>query len=207
MKIVISFCADVRISRCCVLFNLGRTSMTDYYDNLRGCYFDQISEIPIRFNDTGIFEVDEMQLKHVRIGEDTYGTLWIQSIFERKSGKFVLIPVPKRNKRTLVGNIEKYIPQDSLICTDEWGAYNNINENGYSHRSVNHSKKEYSRIDIIDGKEITITINACEGIHRSIRQRFANKTNRKKERIDLILGEIMYRKSGRNLYTPFQFQK
>lgn len=203
MKIICCFCEDVRVSVCARHLQIGRTALTDYYDNLRGEYLDEIQSMPIQFSGS-IFEVDEVLLKHVRTKEGGFVSQWIFGIVERDTGKLYYTPVENRSASVLIHLIQNHIPSGSLIFSDEWSSYRKLDTLGYRHFTVNHSKKEYSRDEEIDGRIVKVNINKLEGMNRALRQRFANKSSRTIERLELVLGEIIYRYSGRSMFSPFK---
>lgn len=204
MKIICCFIDDLRVSRTSRLLNFSRTSLTSYYDNLRGEYLDELERNPIKFTSVGIFEVDEVQLKHVKSVDGGHIDKWIFGILERSTNRLLYIPVENRSADVLQSLIYTHIPASSLVFSDDWAAYRTIGRLGYRHYSVNHSTKEYSRDEEIDGQTVKVHINTLEGMNRVVRQRFANKSTRNMERLDLILGELMYRYSGRGLSYPFK---
>ena len=54
--------------------------------------------------------------------------------------KVFMLPVHNRKKVTLLPLIEKYIKKGSIIHSDCWAAYNELQQMGYEHLTVNHSK-------------------------------------------------------------------
>lgn len=204
MRIICCFCCDLTVSRTAKLLGLCRNSITIYYDNLRGEFQDELDRLPIKFDTGTIFEVDELLIKHIKFGPGRFIHQWIIGLLERDTGKVVFLPVPDRSSDSLISIIQEYIPAHSLVFTDDWGSYRSLNSLGYRHYHVNHSAKEYSRDERIDGDIVKVTINTLEGMNRVVRQRFSNKSRRNSERIELILGELMYRYSGRSLFYPFK---
>lgn len=59
MKVVVSFCADIPVSSGTRMIKVSRSSLTDYYDNLRGEWYDNLQSDPITFEENGEYEVDE----------------------------------------------------------------------------------------------------------------------------------------------------
>ena len=47
----------------------------------------------------------------------------------------------KRTANTLVPIIQKYIQPGSIIYSDKWKVYDNLNTLGYKHFTINHAKK------------------------------------------------------------------
>ena len=52
-----------------------------------------------------------------------------------------MIPVHNRKQKTLLPLIQKWIKPGSIIHSDCWKAYCNLNKMGYTHVTVNHSKE------------------------------------------------------------------
>lgn len=66
---------------------------------------------------------------------------WVLGLVERTPEKrIVLIKVKKRNEKTLTKKIKKYVHKGSIIYSDQWNGYTNLNKYGFSHLTVNHSK-------------------------------------------------------------------
>ena len=90
------------------------------------------------------------------------------------------------------------------MYTNKWRSYRPLRSHEYIHFSVNHSKLEYAHKEQFGEQILNVHINTMEGVNHEIRQRFSNKSSRNTERMDLILNEIMYRRSGRSLYHAFK---
>ena len=90
---------------------------------------------------------------HVEIDESKFGKRkyyrghhvkgqWIFGSHETKGkSKVFMFPVKKRNAATLLPIIEKWIKKGSIIHINCWKAYSKLNEMGYKHVTVNHSKE------------------------------------------------------------------
>ena len=55
--------------------------------------------------------------------------------------KIFMIPVHNRKQKTLLPLIQKWIKPGSIIHSDCWKAYCNLNKMGYTHVTVNHLKE------------------------------------------------------------------
>ena len=55
--------------------------------------------------------------------------------------KIFMIPMHNRKQKTLLPLIQKWIKPGSIIHSDCWKAYCNLNKMGYTHVTVNHSKE------------------------------------------------------------------
>lgn len=205
MEIVTSFCEDMSVTVCARETNISRQSLTNYYDNLRGLYADEILDHPIQLLSLGPYEVDEFRIEHVKIRDRRYEDVWIQDVLERRTGRYLAFIVENRTSAVLIPNIQGCIPPNSLIFTDEWPSYHPLAREGYRHYTVNHSSGIMSRPEEIDGHQVDVHINTLEGIHRVVRQRLMNKSRRNLERLQLILEEYTYRRAGRSLFEPVKF--
>lgn len=54
--------------------------------------------------------------------------------------KPIFLCVPNRKALSLIGIIEKHIPPGSSIVSDEWRSYTNLQQLGFLHLTVCHSK-------------------------------------------------------------------
>ena len=193
------------MTRCTGLLGLSKSSVINYYDNLRGCYLEDLNSNPIEFTSHGPYEVDEVYIRHVQTSDGNFTNIWILDIVERETGIYWGTIVPDRSSNTLIPHICDMIPPSAIVFTDEWAAYGDLRRRGYAHFSVNHSAGEYSRTSSIEKREIDIHINALESLHKSLRSSMANKSSRHLDRIDLILAEFTYRHSTRPLFEPFKY--
>lgn len=200
---MILFVEKATVSTCSRHLGISRAAVMDYYDNLRGCYADCIDETPIEACSLGPFEIDEFVIRRVQSDEGVRANMWIQDIQERETQRYWYSILSDRSSANLLPLVRSVCPPNSLVFTDEWGAYHRLGQLGYSHFTVNHSAREYSRTENIDGKVIEVSINSIEGTHHSLRQLLANKSRRTLERIELLLKEFQYRRSGRNMFHPF----
>jgi transposase-like protein len=205
MQIICCFCANVTVSAAAKLLKVARSSMTDYYDNLRGEWKDSFLYQPIRFEAGGEYEVDEIFLNRVySYRRRKYRTQWIAGILERETGKVKYYRVDDRSRHSLVPPIIQSVPPGSFIYSDEWTAYRTLASHSYVHFAVNHSIGEYARIEHFAGEEINVHINTLEGVNAHVRSVLANKSRRTVDKIDLMLAEVMYRHSGKSLFYPFK---
>ena len=65
---------------------------------------------------------------------------WIFGGIEEDSRRCFLVAVERRDEATLLPIIQKWIEAGTIIVSDCWKAYCNLEKHGYIHRTVNHSK-------------------------------------------------------------------
>lgn len=207
MLIICCFCEDMRVSVCARDLGVSRNRASDYYDNLRGCYLDQLEEHPIQFTSHGPYEIDEFLIRHVETTPGYFSNVWVQDILDRESGLYWAKIIPDRSADTLTPNILDLIPSGAIVFSDDWTGYHTLKSRGYRHFRVTHSHGEYSRETTIEGQKMEVHINTVEGLHRGLRQRLMNKSRRNLEKMELHIGEYIYRHSGRSLFDPFKIHR
>jgi len=80
-------------------------------------------------------EIDES-----KFGKGKYGRgHWVFGGVEDESGKTFLVPVPDRTAETLMAVIDAWIEPGTTVISDCWGAYRDLDAQGYTHHTVNHS--------------------------------------------------------------------
>jgi hypothetical protein len=85
-------------------------------------------------------EIDES-----KFGKSKYGRghpvkgKWVFGGVERESEKPSLVPVPDRTADTFMAVISDWIEPGTMVISDCWGAYSNLEARGYTYCTVNHS--------------------------------------------------------------------
>ena len=87
-----------------------------------------------------IVEVDESNIcrRKYHRGHPVKGQ-WVFGGVQRESGRTCLVPVRDRTADTLVAIIRDWIEPGTTVVSDCWGAYRNLELQGFTHRTVNHS--------------------------------------------------------------------
>lgn len=208
IQLLILFVGEVSQAESARVVQASYNSVSDFFNRCRQRYDEEILDEPIVFEDNGIYEIDEAQIRHVRVDGDLFlPIVWVAGILERETGMVNLYRVIHRNFQELLPPINNNIPMGSLIFSDELPTYNPLYGEGslYLHHTVNHSAGEYAREDFIEGwGAVNVHINTMEGMWTNLRTKLKFATRRNLAYIDLILHESMYRKSGRNLFAPFK---
>ena len=123
---------------------LGCSSRTvaDTIDNLRGLIIESLNNDDTVIGGEGIvIEIDEAKFgkrKYSR-GHLVEGA-WVLGGVERTPERKVFLKVvEQRGAGTLLPIILQHVAPGSVIHTDLWRAYAELSDNGYVHRTVNHS--------------------------------------------------------------------
>lgn len=208
LQLTVLFVSDSTVASAARLVSVDKKSVVNFFDNCRGRWIDDINLNPIRFQDNGEYEVDECIIKNVYDPTHHIVTdIWVQGMYERATGKLMLYRIQDRTFPSMCGPVWQHIPIGSFVYTDEHASYQRLHGDNshYMHFTVNHSRNEYARMETLsDGTQINVHINTMEGIFCSLRHRLSYKSRRTLDRVDLILSEYVYRRSGRNLFEPFR---
>ena len=120
---------------------------------------------------------------------------------ERESGKIFLVPVPDRTVDTLMGVVSAWIEPGTAVIRDYWAECRDLEAQGLTHRTVNHS------IAFVDEQNGAHT-NTIESTWRRVKA-FLNRYSRKEIYIILPVtcsrhdAEVKTWTSSRNSSTSF----
>ena len=204
LKIIINFMAESSARSTGLRLRVDRECVGDIYYKVRGAFSAALVTQPIAFTHGFEYEVDELYLKHVQYGDDDYRNIWVGGIVERQTGKIKYYRLATRGGNSLVPPIVDNVPNGSFVYSDEWGGYNDLRNWNYHRFSVNHSAREYFRLEHLGAFDLGVHINTIEGYNTWVRSKLRNRSKRTSERVDIILDEMMYRKSGRSLFDPIK---
>jgi hypothetical protein len=154
-----------------------------------------------------IVEIDESKIakRKYNKGHHVEGA-WVIGGIERsmlknkirnENKKLFLCPIEERNSINIDNIVKKYVKKGTMIYTDLWKGYNNLNKIGYKHMTVNHSK--YFKDPITN-----VHTNHIEGTWSALKQSIIPR-NRTKKDILLHLKEYQWRKGNReyNIWKKF----
>lgn len=207
MQMMVLFCADSTVGATQRSLKVSNKAAVNFFDNCRGVWSDDLRDHPITFPDAGEFEVDECKIQRVHDQKlNVYFNQWVGGIYHRETRRVLLYRLPNRSAAVMIPPVLNHVPLHSFVYSDEHASYFQLRDHNYEHYTVNHSAGEYERDEDVGGGEIIhVHINSMEGIFSLVRRRLAYKSRRNVNRIDIILQEIMYRRSGRSLFDPFKW--
>jgi transposase len=127
-------------------------------------------------------------------GPGTSGKTPVFGAVER-GGKIVAIKVQNVDQGTLLPHIDRYITPESMVYTDEMGAYAPLTKRGYKHEVVKHSGHEYVRGNV--------HTNTIEGFWSQLK-RSINGTYHyvSPKYLQEYVNEFSYRYNQRNSSSP-----
>lgn len=94
--------------------------------------------------------------------------IWLFGGIERVSKRSFIIPLleaeERRNEETLIPLIKKYILPGSIIYSDSWRAYNNIEQHSFKHYTINHSE------NFVNPQDLEIHTQNIERLWRDVKE-------------------------------------
>jgi len=149
----------------------------------------------------GHVEIDETLVGGRALGKgkgNTKGTKSIVVGLKQRGGPMQTEVVQDTKLPTLKKIVFARVQPGTIVSTDEHKGYNLLNEEGYAHHTVNHSKKEYHRVDQAAGVEVSV--NTVESFWRlfknSIRSTHIHVSEKHMHR---YLGEFTFRSNHREM--------
>lgn len=149
---------------------------------------------------SGVIEVDETYIGgRVRGGKRGRGTskAKVFGMLER-DGELRIMTVKKVDSWTLHPIIYNNIEIGSFIMSDEWGAYNGL-EDDYGHAVINHGKRHYADGDV--------HVNSLEGAWGLLKRSLKSIYHRpSKKYMDLYLAEFEFKYNSRKNVIQVTFR-
>jgi transposase-like protein len=132
---------DMKIFDISWVINLDRIYVTSLVNKLRKIVsYHFVTTLP-KFR--GIVEIDESCF-FKREGNDIGGakkeTRWVFGLYERETKLTYMQVVPKRTAKILLPIITERCEVGTTIISDQWAAYNKLEDLGFPHYTVDHSR-------------------------------------------------------------------
>lgn len=177
-----SILSDITVSSATVA-----TYLTIYREAMHYGLFNK--QLNVKLGGSGaIIEIDETLIgkRKFNKGRQIEGK-WVLGMVERNTGnvRLAICPNNKRDKNTLHRLIAENINIGSTIHTDMWKGYSGVSDNGFRHKTVNHS---FNFINPEDGTHTQKIEGTWSALKRKLR------VNNDKLNLDIYLFEYMYRK-------------
>ena len=106
----------------------------------------EVCEVPIAERSQNLGGIGKrVQIDESKIGKRKYHRghfvegQWVFGGIEKDSRKSFIVAVQDRSEKNLLPLIQKWIEPSSIIVSDCWKAYINLDKYGYTHETVNHS--------------------------------------------------------------------
>ena len=135
-------------------------------------------------------EIDESMFGHKRKynrGRVSKGT-WVFGMVERDSGRALTFRVPDRSRETLVTRlVQEFVRPGTIIISDKFSPYFNLNNIGYIHLMVNHSK---NFVDPVTGAHT----NTIEGLWNQVKKKLKRMSGTFKDKLPGYLDEFNWQR-------------
>jgi hypothetical protein len=152
--------SDHTISRW---FQIGREAAINYVED--------INEEGKMGGEGSVIEIDESMVGKRKFNKGRWvdGT-WLLGFTDIHTGELRIIKCPdnKRDTITLIPLIRQHIKRRTTIITDCWGGYNELEQFGYNHLTVNHSDPNNPFINTKTGANTQTIESAWRAMKRRI---------------------------------------
>lgn len=210
------FKTDIRIIlRFIILFSVGK-SLTEIRNSvsiskntgvklaklIREAIRRKLDNSPEILGTDGIVEIDETLIAKKR--KNNCGRVvdqtWLFGAVERGTGKILLSTVESRDAATLGKCIKQFINENAVVYSDQWAAYLSYfgDVGTQSHETVNHSK------NFLNPKNPQIHTQTIEGLWSILKKWLFVKNLRRRDHLELYLGEFILRRNNRKM-SEFHF--
>jgi transposase-like protein len=168
-------------------------TVSDYMRFFRELVVDTLEDQSQKIGGEGIIvEVDESKFgrRKYHRGRRVNGVWVIGGIEKTERKRCFLVKVERRDENTIKRILETYVKKGSIVRTDCWKGYLNIEDLGVSHETVNHSEH-------FTDPKTGVHTNTIEGLWNGIKLQIAPR-NRNKELIENHLLEFIWRKINKD---------
>ena len=146
-----------------------------------------------------VVEIDESKFgkRKYNRGHRVEGAWVFGGVENTPERRFFAVIVEKRDRKTLMPLIKKFIAPGSIIMSDQWGAYNQISDQegyDYTHQTVNHSK------EFVDSETGACT-NTVEGTWSAVKSKVPARKRNKRELQNCLFEFIWRRTNEGNLWN------
>lgn len=175
-------------------------TIASYYTYFRELVADSLNAQDFQIGGQNIVvQIDESKfgLRKYNRGHRVEGVWIFGGVEITQERKVFLVPVPDRNQNTLLQLIERHILPGSIIYSDMWKGYTNIESSlTMRHYTVNHS------IEFVNS-DTGIDTNTIEGTWSGVKRKIPVR-KRTQSLIDLHLLEFVWRRKHKdNLWNGF----
>ena len=149
-----------------------------------------------------VIEVDESMIGKRKFNKGRWvnGT-WLLGFTDIHTGELRILKCPdnKRNAIALLPVIREHVKRGTTIITDCWGAYNDLDQFGYNHLTVNHSDPNNPFIN----KKTGANTQAIESAWRAMKRRMCRGGVSKEELGDHLCEYLWQRDMKKKKLDPF----
>lgn len=185
---LILFSADIPIYQAIKLFPISDQILYRNYSTFRSIiyqkYINELQTQPLSFHvqiDESLFAKRKYERGRIKQQRWVFG-----ACDNNRGGRVYMVTVPKRNEANLLPIIQSWCPGGSIINSDCWGAYHNLQANGFNHFTVNHSQNFVDPITQEHTQRIESLWKQCKMF---LNTHYYNKSTD----LDMYIGEFCFR--------------
>jgi len=194
LKIIYFWAHDYGVNRTAFKLQVSQHSVSSIFRQIkRACYIYMNNEGNIPIGGEGkIVEIDETLFSKRKFHKGRIlNQIWIFGGICRDDNMIFLEQVPNRNSDTLMDSIQRNINVGTTIISDEWKAYNVIENQPqpqpYCHQTVNHSKNFVDPVTLANTQK-------GERLWRDFKEKKKIINGVPREDIDLYIAEFRWRR-------------
>lgn len=117
---------------------------------------------------------------------------------KERGGQMQTEIITNASTKSLAKVVGERVQPGSIVSTDEWMGYTLLADNGYTHGTVNHSKKEYYRVDQERG--IAFSTNSVESFWRLFKRSIdSTHIHVSQKYMQRYLNEFTFRSNNRQM--------
>ena len=144
LDLIYFWCVDLTQNKTRVEVNTkSKTTTSSWYKKLRKLSYDMMLEINDQFigGSGHVGEIDEslFSKRKYNVGR-LVRKMWVVGGIDLDDGKSFFAETLFRDKESLNSIILNHVAKGTIIITDEWEGYNDLNSLGYIHLTVNHNE-------------------------------------------------------------------
>ena len=170
------------------------TSIVDWKNFLRDLCLEHFVRHPVAIGGVNhVVEIDESAWTKRKYNRGRLvSTQWVFGGIDRDTRQCFAVPVDRRDAATLMPIIRQYILPGTTILSDQWAAYNAINNNNnenprYIHQTVNHS------VNFVDPTTLVHSQN-IENMWMVAKMRKKSQMGQHRSLLETHLAEFMWRR-------------
>ena len=196
LLIVFEWCCDTKAQICATNYHINIDTVLKWYEIIRTHsinYYNTVHEKEIG-GEEQIIEVDESQLGRRKYHPGRKrNEVWVFGAINRNNkSEIYLEPVKNRSRGTLLNLIYGYIKQNSIIVSDSWKAYSDLNihlpEKNFQHYVINH------KMNFVDPQNPEIHTQNIENLWSRLREFLRNKGKNYRINLNQYLEEFKIRR-------------
>ncbi|SUT89718.1 Transposase and inactivated derivatives [[Actinobacillus] rossii] len=196
-KLIELFVAGVTARTAAELVNVNKTTAAFYFHRLRLLIYQNSLHLEMF---EGEIETDESYFGGQRKGKRGRGAAGKIAVFGllKRNGRVYTVAVPNTQSATLLPIIREQVKPDSIVCTDFYRSYDELDVSEFSHFRINHSTHFAEKQNHINGIE-----NFWSQVKRHLRK----FNGIPKEHFELYLKECEWRFNHSDLKTQISILK